>query len=146
MESGDVDVSVVDSVELAHHVGVGVGQHRLLQVGVLLLGHTQQRLPLVVGFTLLLLHGLGVLQHQVDLVRVALLEGSFEGLGVDFLQDCLESVEGLLEDLVPVSLGHVDDDRDEEGEGVALVGLEDVEEVVVFEEAHCPISHLEVKS
>jgi hypothetical protein len=67
-------------------------------------------------------------------------------LGIDLLQDRLESVEGLLKDLVPVGLSHVDDDWDEEGEGVALVGLEDVEEIVILEEAHCPISNLKMQA
>jgi hypothetical protein len=40
----------------------------------------------------------------------------------------------------------VDDDWDQERESVALVCLENVEEVVVFEEAHSAISNLEVKS
>lgn len=127
-------------------MGVGVGQDGLFQVGVLLLGHAQEGLPFVVRFSLLLLHRLRVLKHQVDLVCVSFLEGSLESLGIDLLQDRLESVEGLLKDLVPVGLSHVDDNWDEEGEGVALVGLEDVEEIVILEEAHCPISDLKMQA
>lgn len=144
--SGDVHVTVVDAIELSHHVCVRIRKHGLLQVRVLLLGHTQQGLPLFVHLRLLLLHCLGVLQGKVDLVLITLFKGTLECLRVDFLENGLEGIEGLLEDLVPMGFGHVDDDWDEEREGVALVSLEDVEEVVVFEEAHGPIGYLQVQS
>ena len=47
---------------------------------------------------------------------------------------------------MPVGFGHMYDDGDEEREGVALVSLENVEEVVVFKEAHGPIGDLQVQS
>lgn len=84
------------------------------------------------------------MQHQVDLVGISFLEGSLESLGIDFLQNGLEGVERFLEDLVPVSLSHVDDDWDKKGEGVALVSLEDVEEIVILEKAHCSVGNLKM--
>jgi len=144
--SRDIDVSVVDAVEFSDDVGVSVGKDWLLQVCVLLLGHAEQGLPLVVHLRLLLLHGLGVLKGKVDLVLVAFLESAVEGLWVDFFEDGLEGVERLLKDLVPVGFCHVNDDGDEEGEGVALVSFENVEEIVIFEEAHGAVCHLKMQS
>jgi hypothetical protein len=45
---------------------------------------------------------------------------------------------------VPVVVSEVDDNGDEHGEGLRLVGLEDVEEVVVLEEAHGTIGYLQM--
>lgn len=36
--------------------------------------------------------------------------------------------------------------RHKHGEGLVLVGLQDVQEVVVFEEAHCAVSNLQVNT
>ena len=45
---------------------------------------------------------------------------------------------------MPVVLGEVDDDWHEHWEGLLLVGLQNVQEVVVLEEAHGPIGHLQM--
>ena len=45
-----------------------------------------------------------------------------------------------------MGLSHVDDDRNQKRESVALVSLEDVEEIIIFEETHRSVSHLQVKS
>ena len=47
---------------------------------------------------------------------------------------------------MPVSFSHVDDDGHKQRESVALVGLEDVEEVVILKEAHGSVSHLQMQS
>lgn len=143
-ESRNVDVSIVYAVELTNHVGVGVRKHGLLQVGVLLLGHTEKSLPLIIRLSFLLLYSLWILQHQVDFVRIFFLQRSFESLRIDFLQDRLQSVERFLQNLVPVGISHVNYDRHEQRESVALVSLEDVQEVIVFKEAHCSISDLQM--
>ena len=39
-------------------------------------------------------------------------------------------------------LCEMDDNRHQHGESLVLVSLEDVEEVVVLEEAHCTVGHL----
>jgi len=74
------------------------------------------------------------------------LEGFFEGVGIYLLQNSLEGNEGLLQDLVPVVVGQVHDHRDQHGEGLVLVGLEDVQKVVILEEAHRSIGNLEMDS
>jgi len=45
---------------------------------------------------------------------------------------------------VPVVLSEVYDYRNQHGEGLRLVGLEDVQEIVIFEEAHGAVSNLQV--
>jgi hypothetical protein len=46
--------------------------------------------------------------------------------------------------LMPVVISKVDNDRDEHWEGLILVGLQDVEEVVILKEAHGSVSNLQV--
>jgi hypothetical protein len=48
--------------------------------------------------------------------------------------------------LVPVVVSQVHDNGDEHGEGFIFVGLQDVEEVVILEEAHGSVGHLQVDS
>lgn len=45
---------------------------------------------------------------------------------------------------MPVVVSEVHNDGDEHWEGSVLVGLEDVQEVVVLKEAHGTVSHLQV--
>ena len=73
-------------------------------------------------------------------------EGFLEGIRIDLLQDSLQSNQTLLENLVPVILSEIVDDWDEHGESLLLVGLKDVQEVVILEEAHGSISYLQVIS
>lgn len=145
MESEDVDVSVVDSVEFPDNVAIRVRDIWLSEVRVLLLGNLEQSLPLLVYFGLVFLEALGVLDQQEALVGVFLLQGFLESLMINLLQDYLESIQGLLEDLVPMGFSHVADHWNEKREGVGLVGLEDSEEVIVLEIAHCSICHLKVE-
>ena len=49
-----------------------------------------------------------------------------------------------MENLVPVVVSEVNDDGDEHWESSVLVGLENVQEVVVLEEAHGTVSNLKV--
>lgn len=74
------------------------------------------------------------------------LQGFLKGVRVYFLEDGLEGNERLLEYLVPVVVSEVYDDGDEHGESSVLVGLEDVQEVVILEEAHGSVSYLQVDS
>ena len=74
------------------------------------------------------------------------LEGFFKSIRVDLFQNSLEGNEGLLKNLVPVVVGQVHDDWHQHGEGPVFVGLQDVQEVVVFKEAHGSVSHLQVNS
>lgn len=48
--------------------------------------------------------------------------------------------------LMPVIVSKVDNNRDKHRESLILVGFEDVEEVIVFKEAHCSISNLQVNT
>lgn len=41
-------------------------------------------------------------------------------------------------------ISEINDDWDQHGEGLILVGLENVEEVIVLEEAHSSVGHLQV--
>ena len=72
--------------------------------------------------------------------------GFFESDGVDLFQDGPQGNQRLLQDLVPVVLGEVHDDRYQDGEGLVLVRLQDIEEVVILKEAHGSVSHLQVIS
>ena len=74
------------------------------------------------------------------------LERFVEGERVDFLQDCLQGDQRLLQDFVPVIFGQVDNDWYKHWESLLLVGLQDVEEVVIFEEAHGSVSDLQVNA
>ena len=73
-------------------------------------------------------------------------EGFLKGIRINLLQDSLQSNQTLLENLVPVILSEIVDDWDEHGESLLLVGLKDVQEVVILEEAHGSISYLQVIS
>jgi hypothetical protein len=48
--------------------------------------------------------------------------------------------------LVPMVVSQIYNDRHQHGEGLVLVGLQDVEEVVVLKEAHGSVSYLQVDS
>ena len=63
---------------------------------------------------------------------------------IDFLQDGLEGDQGLLQNLMPMVFGQVNNDWHEHWEGLLLVSLEDVQEVVVLKEAHGSISNLKM--
>ena len=128
-------VEVLDQVAaLERHVW-------LLEIWVLLLDFLVQFLPLLVevlSVVLVLLHGVLLLLLRVHLQSLV------EGKRVDLLQDGLQGDQRLLQDLVPVVVSQVDDDRHQHGEGLVLVSLQNVEEVVVLEEAHGAVGDLEV--
>ena len=48
--SRNVDIPIEDAVVVANNMSVGVGEYRVLQVGVLLLRHLQQILPFLIRF------------------------------------------------------------------------------------------------
>ena len=100
-----------------------------------------ERVPLLVHkFSVI-----GILLDSVLLLgRGTQLEGLVEGQWVNFLQDCLQRDERLLQDLVPVILRQVNDDWHKHWEGLLLVRLQDVEEVIVFEETHGPVGDLQM--
>lgn len=45
---------------------------------------------------------------------------------------------------MPVVICEIDNHRNKHGEGLVLIGLKDIEEVIVFEEAHGSVSHLQM--
>jgi hypothetical protein len=48
--------------------------------------------------------------------------------------------------LVPMIVSKIDDDRNQHGEGLIFIGLENVEEVVVLKETHGSVSYLQVNT
>jgi len=141
----DVLLLVVDfevqAVIVSDEIGVLEGEVGLLVVGV---RHRQ----FSVKFGPLRVESQSIFLVHLHLVRLLLLRGHLEclieSIRVDFLQDSLKSDQRLLEDLVPMVLSKVDNDGDKHGESLLLVGLEDVQEVVVLEEAHCTVGNLQV--
>ena len=74
------------------------------------------------------------------------LQGLVESQRINFLQNCLQSDQRLLQNFMPMVLSKVHDDGHQHGEGLLLVGLEDVKEVIILEEAHGSVGHLQVDS
>ena len=86
-----------------------------------------------------------VLLDGVELLLLRVhLECLIEGQWIDFLQDGLQGYQRLLQNLMPMVLGKVHDDWHQHWEGLLLVGLKDVQEVVVLEEAHGSVGHLQL--
>ena len=73
-------------------------------------------------------------------------DSSVEGKRIDFLQDSFKSYQRLLQNLVPMVLSEVDDDRNQHWESFVLISLKDIQEVVVLKEAHCSVGNLEMDS
>ena len=48
--------------------------------------------------------------------------------------------------LVPVIISKVNNDRNKHWKGLIFIGFENIEEVVIFKEAHGPISHLQMNT
>lgn len=103
-------------------------------------------LQLLVDLLPLLVKVPSVLVVLLDLellpLRLVHAQSLFEGEGIDLLQDRLQSDQRFLEYFVPVIVSQVDDDGHEHGEGLLLVGLQNVKEVVVLKEAHGSVGHL----
>ena len=45
---------------------------------------------------------------------------------------------------MPMSFGHMNNDWNQQREGITLVCLQDIEEVIVLEKAHSSVSNLQV--
>jgi len=116
---------------------------RLLVIGMILFNLFIDFLPLLVqilSIGWILLNLIVLLLVNVHFQRL------IEGKRVNFLQDCLQGNQGLLKNLVPVVLGEVNDDGNEHWESFILVSLQNVQEVIVLEEAHRSVCHLEMDS
>ena len=116
---------------------------RLLVIGMILFN-------LFIDFLPLLVQILSIGWILLNLIVLLLVDVHFqrliEGKRVNFLQDCLQGNQGLLKNLVPVVFGEVDDDGNEHWESLLLVSLQNVQEVIVLEEAHRSVCHLEMDS
>ena len=75
---------------------------------------------------------------------LTLFKGLIERKRINLFQDGLESNQRLLKNLMPVVLRQINNDRNQHVESLILVGLQDVQEVVILEEAHSSVSHLQV--
>ena len=106
------------------------------------------RWDLGVEFVPFLVKGLSiffVLLHCVDFLLLCVhLESLIECKRINLFQNCLESNQWFLENLVPVILSKINDDWNKHWEGLLFVGLKDVQEVVVLEEAHSSVSYLKM--
>ena len=130
---------------LTNDMRVYVGQNGVLEGRVLVVGLLGEDPPPLLDFGALLLYNL-LLLDQVQRLGLPVDERLFEGLVVDFLQDGLQGVQRLLQHLVPVRVRNRCDDGDEQGEGGVLLGLQNGQELVILEEAHRPIGHLQLRA
>jgi hypothetical protein len=86
-----------------------------------------------------------ILLHSILLLLASVHSKSFfESKRINLLKDSFESNERLLKNLMPMLLSKLCNDRDKHREGLLLVGLKDVEEVVIFKEAHSSVSNLKM--
>ena len=69
-------------------------------------------------------------------------QSRLESLLIYLFQNCSECNQWLLQDFMPMVFRELNNDRYEDGEGLILVSLEYVEEVVILEEAHRAVSYL----
>ena len=134
---------VVKWVEVANEVFLPERDYRSLESGLSLCQALIKDAPLGIEF-------IPLLYLLLDAVLFAELSlhflGLFEGIGIDLFKNGLERDERLLENLVPMIFSQIDYNRHEHGEGLVFVRLEDVEEVVVFKEAHGSVRNLQVIS
>lgn len=99
------------------------GDGRLDEVGLALLQLAVEFVPFAVEVLAIFL----VLRYSICFASGGgHLQGLFEGVGVDLFEDRLECDQRLLENLMPVILSQVDDNRHKHWEGLVLVGLQDV--------------------
>ncbi len=106
----------------------------------LMASHTAYTLIKGLSFFLVLLNSVQLLLLWVHL------ESFVKCNRIDFLEDGLECDKRLLQYLVPMVLSQVNDDWNKHWEGLLLVGLQDVQEVVILEEAHGSIGNLQVNT
>lgn len=131
----------VQFVKLSNQVAASERIIWLLEIGLLGLYFSVKLLPLLVkvlSVLLVLLDGIQLLLLWVHL------ESLIESKWVNFLEDGLESYQGLLQYLVPMVLGQINDDGHQHWESLLLVGFQDVQEVVILEEAHGSIGNLQM--
>ena len=69
-------------------------------------------------------------------------QSRLERLLVNLFQNCSQGNQRLLQDFMPMVLSELNNDRYEDGESLVFVSLENVEEVVILEEAHRAVSYL----
>ena len=130
---------MIQLVEIAYQILLFEWVLRLCVAGIALFEFLIEAFPLAVVVLAVVL----VLLHRVLLLlRGVHTEGLLEGEGVDLLKDRLKGDQGFLQDLVPVLVCQLRDNRDQHREGLVLVGLQDVQEVVILKEAHGPVSDL----
>ena len=130
---------MIQLVEIAYQILLFEWVLRLCVAGIALFEFLIEAFPLAVVVLAVVL----VLLHRVLLLlRGVHTEGLLEGEGVDLLKDRLKGDQGFLQDLVPVLVRQLGDNRDQHREGLVLVGLQDVQEVVILKEAHGPVSDL----
>ena len=127
-----IDLSI-ERVVVADQVVASEGKLRLDKGGVLSLDGRVDLVPLFVEGLAVIFVLLGAV---VLFVSLAHLQGLVEFQRVNLLKDGLEGDERVLQDLVPVVLREVDDHGHEHREGLLLVGLDDVQKVVILEETH----------
>ena len=132
---------MIQLVEVSDEVLLSEGEVRLLVRSVALLELQVEAFPLlVVVFAVVL-----VLLDCIDLLLGGIhAESLLESERIYLLENGFEGDERLLKNLVPVLISEFCYHRDKHGEGLVLVGLQNVQEVVVFEEAHCAVGYLQV--
>lgn len=134
---------VVELVVVSNELVFAEWKRGLLEVGVSTNKFGVELLPLVVIILSLVLI---LFDSEYFALFWLHLESFLEGIWIDLLQDSLQSNQTLLKNLVPVILSEIVDNWDEHWESLVLVGLEDVQKVVILEEAHGSISYLQVIS
>lgn len=77
---------------------------------------------------------------------LAVVGNLFEGLWVNVSKNVSQSTEGVLEHIVPMVFSQVDNDWNQDREGLTLVMLQNTEEEIVLEEAHGSIGNLQVRT
>lgn len=109
---------------VSNDVGISVGDHRFLEVGVLLLGLLSKCLPLFFVLLSLLLQLL-LFHYPVQTLRVLVCQSLIEGLIVDFIKDGLQGIQTLLEYFVPMLFCEMHYHRHKERESHLPVSLQD---------------------
>jgi len=134
---------VIKLVEVTDQILLLEGELRLLIAAILLAELLVEAVPLLVvvlAVILVLLHGILLLLGSVHT------QGLLESESVNLFQDCLEGNQRFLENLMPVFVSEFGDHGHKHGESLVPVLFQDVEEVVILEEAHGAISDLQVNT
>jgi hypothetical protein len=130
-------------VEIFDQVGALEWVGWLLVIGVVLLDHNVELVPLGVKF----LSVFTVLLDSINLLLVGThFEGFVEGKRINLLKDCLKGDQRFLKDLVPMVLSEMNNYRHKHWESLILVGLQNVQKVVILEEAHSSICNLKMNT